>query len=580
MTKQRLKILAFALASLIACGSASAQWQVPDHSTPTGRGAGTGFKFVGPCTSGYFIGGNGASTDPSCQGFTQSGTGAVTRDWQSKARDRFSVRDFGAKGDGTTDDTAAIQAAINAAITGNNGEVYFPAPANCYKTTSQLLIDMSGVTVRLKSRLHLVGDGSGSSRICNTTLAGAVIKYTSNTANAYEAYFEMRGLYIFGGTVTGSIGFQMGLAGFAVIRDVAIEGFDTGFDNTDIEQIGIYDSFFRFNNAGLIFHGDVTATGPNSITFINTAVANNSNTGITITHANALTYVGGTIQYNGLASCTTTCWGIKVIDAGIGGGYGTVGFFGMIFEGNGGLGDVVSLQPTATAIANFLFSGVAFERTGNFVGSGWGTNQISISGASPSFYNLQATSFRSNASYTPSGSRPYLANTSTGGAAFNIGAGVHFDNAIEAPSVSQTFLGYSGISRGQLNLAGETSGVVSLNPQAVAGSFVALTLPNTSGTVAASATPPLFINPTTGTLTCTTCDDGQAWATYTPTATCASGSAASTAAGRFKYIGKTVFLQLKWLLTALNSCVGPVVLSVPRWDYHQRSGGSLYWQRR
>ena len=73
--------------------------------------------------------------------YIPAGTGAVQTSVQSKLRETVSVRDFGAVGDGVTDDTAAIQAAIDAIA---NGVVFFPV--GTYKIGSQIDIN-TGVSL-------------------------------------------------------------------------------------------------------------------------------------------------------------------------------------------------------------------------------------------------------------------------------------------------------------------------------------------------------------------------------------------------------------------------------------------------
>lgn len=85
------------------------------------------------------------------------------------------------------------------------------------------------------------------------------------------------------------------------------------------------------------------------------------------------------------------------------------------------------------------------------------------------------------------------------------GGGILNTNSSGVPSVTATpSLGIAGSVAGTLTFNGVTSGGVTVQPQSAAGT-VTLTLPNTSGTVAAGASSPLVLSATTGILTCPTC---------------------------------------------------------------------------
>jgi len=69
---------------------------------------------------------------------TASGGGRTVQD---KLRESISVKDYGALGDGVSDDTAAIQAAINAVLGTSGGALFFPA--GTYKITAKLVIPLA-----------------------------------------------------------------------------------------------------------------------------------------------------------------------------------------------------------------------------------------------------------------------------------------------------------------------------------------------------------------------------------------------------------------------------------------------------
>ena len=100
--------------------------------------------------------------------YTPTGSGAVATTVQAKLRETVSVKDFGAVGDGVTDDTAAINAAIVAVGSAGGGSVY--APPGTYMVSS--LTDAIKINY---DNVRLYGAGIGVTTFKNLSSSKATI---------------------------------------------------------------------------------------------------------------------------------------------------------------------------------------------------------------------------------------------------------------------------------------------------------------------------------------------------------------------------------------------------------------------
>lgn len=131
-----------------------------------------------------------AANGSSLVGFQQAGAGAVVRTAQDKLREWVSVKDFGAVGDGVTDDTAAIQAAIDYCAT------FAKWPSLriiglCLVTAPLIINRMVDTTT---SEFLIVGEGTDSGLYTTTaiTLFDSSLPFTIDPQSEFVTFSNLR----------------------------------------------------------------------------------------------------------------------------------------------------------------------------------------------------------------------------------------------------------------------------------------------------------------------------------------------------------------------------------------------------
>lgn len=160
--------------------SIALQGLLADAANALRGGAMVGFNTAlsyAPATVGYRLAGLASTTDATkgaaFVGYKSTKTGAVGRSLAAKASDVLSVMDFGAVGDGVTDDSAAIQAAVNA-LPSRGGTILFPA--GTYKNTTAPTVP---------STKEIAWDVGPGVHFTSPTNQPALLSNTFHNANAF-----------------------------------------------------------------------------------------------------------------------------------------------------------------------------------------------------------------------------------------------------------------------------------------------------------------------------------------------------------------------------------------------------------
>ena len=203
-------------------------------------------------------------------GFLQSGTGAVTRTVQAKERDVVSVKDFGVVGDGTTDDTTALTAAIT------------------YQQTSGCVLQgIAGATIKLNTWTTMTlaspfywNGNNGTVKCTNTTrVAFVTCKAATQIQNTtFDGWYRI---------VSNSTAVTETINGFLFRNNRCINA-SVGADNfanylmlqNPVTNVWIEDNVFLSALYAAIFIGDNTYA--NQDTWNNIFICNNTIDGVTL----------------------------------------------------------------------------------------------------------------------------------------------------------------------------------------------------------------------------------------------------------------------------------------------------------
>ena len=370
----------------------------------------------------------------------------------------YNVLDYGATGDGVTDDTVAIQNVINVVEASTNGGVVY-MPAGKYKITANLTITWPKLCV-------LRGDGSQLSFIWDYRTSvgtGGVITYDASVAaggaNAYMGTFtggfslvKKVNYTIVTGPVITTLGTGTGLYANGVVggvyQDIWATGYNTNIYLIDCLGFAMRDIYSNQAAYGIYLAGYSALSGPNASIVENCIISACGTWGLYIA-GGSVQVIGGTYTFCGtMATVSGGICAINDLSLALPQAFTLTGGF---FEQNRGSADVYINSQSAVAYSATINDGL-YARTDSTY---YTTNCIYVlaNGNAPMQISAGGNGFRGYNTYVANAARKYIAVAGTYASQVSTNyIGNTYTSATEAPAatgVNFSSLGW-GSNGGQL----------------------------------------------------------------------------------------------------------------------------------
>ena len=386
-----------------------------------------------------------------------SSTGSWVR--QRDKLDWF-VNWFGAKGDGTTDDQAAIQAAFNMAVA-FGGDVRLRRGQ--YIVASPLTVALPDVAIYSSQHFRFTGEG-GALSIIRYSGTGQMLTISGPTWGSAGVSCKLRLEGItFDGVALTADGLKIERVIDLALTDVHFIQFDLAHELRDIVVANYYSCTWSFNVSGLQALTS-TSSAPNELNFHGCTFSSNRAHGAFFYRSAPVSFFGGSIEANGHTGSWTAIdptlrFGIQMYDCGTNGAT-PLNMYGVHTEGNSGTADVVISHDNYSSCV-YNICGVDFFHTGPTENV---THNVSVNATANGTctVNINGCGFNHVGGYVPDAAKRRVQNYGDlTKARINIDPSCRFSSTVDTPDVSCRVYSIKSAATASLTVATPSATILS-----------------------------------------------------------------------------------------------------------------------